>query len=129
MLWLALHFWLYGPAGFRDETLSAFVEPGAVYRLEEMGRLPVTDEVLVTFPNQWRIVWQTPCARYQAKLMVPHPWFELAAVRITSSSCAREGIDDQVARALGDMNLADAHAEVLILYSTAGDELVFRAQP
>lgn len=129
MLWLAWHFWLYGAAGFRDETLSAYLAPGQAYHLAELNGEAATARVTLRVPSPWHLEMQTPCVRYHWKLMVPYPWFEIAALRAVDQWCPDGPLDRALIATLERATLAEALGPVLTLSTDEAELMVFRVQP
>lgn len=126
MLWIALHFYLYGAEGFVDERLSGYAALGKAYQLTELNGAPF-EEAQLLLPSKWRLELRTACTTYRAKLMVAYPWFEATTLRPDQPGCAS---DAALLEALGQMTLVEVSGPV-ILFSSPGNGvgLEFRAQP
>lgn len=113
-------------ACLKDETVAGFVDPGAVYRLEEVGGAASITRATISFPESGRVVGEAPCNHYSARQTVPYPWFRVEAVVATKRSCPDLTAEGAFFEALQTMTLVEVAGAVLILSNNEGLEMVFR---
>jgi len=129
MIWLILHLLLYGPAGFRDETLAAYAERDVAYRLEPAEDAPAVGTLTLRFPKVRSVEVRTHCASYHAALTVPYPWFRTARWQVADRHCDPGSQDLLFRDALRRMTLAEILGDTLILSNDIGEALIFRRHP
>lgn len=120
---------LFGlPASCQDETLTGYADPNAVFVLQEMDGTPFKERATIQFDTTGQVRGTGPCNRYSATLSVPYPWFELGPIAASRRACPALSIEAAFFRNLTAMRLAEVQGRVLILSTTEGRELVFRAE-
>ena len=71
MLRLVLTLPIVLAACFKDEGLSGYADPKAVYVLQEIAAAPAPARATISFPARGQVAGQAPCNRYSAQLTVP----------------------------------------------------------
>lgn len=127
MLRLLLPLALLIPA-CKDETVSGYATPGAVYVLAELDGAAFPARATLTFPEAGRVTGEGPCNSYAARQTLPLPWFGLEAMSVTERACPELAADGAFFATLQSMTLAEVSGPVLILANDAGREMVFRAE-
>ncbi len=112
----------------KDETLSGYADPKAVYVLAEIGGLAYPARATLSFPKAGGIAGEAPCNSYSGALTVPLPWFGVEALAATRRACPELAAEGAFFAALQAMTLAEVAGEVLILSDDAGREMVFEAE-
>lgn len=108
-----------------DETISAFVDKNATYRLVEIDGEPFDAPATVSFPKKGVISGQAPCNSFSGDLAAPYPWFELGIMRATRSVCGQIDAEKAFFKALAAMTLIEASGDFLILRDDNEREMVF----
>lgn len=110
-----------------DETLSAYGAADKIWRLVEINSNPLSAAVTLTFPEPGTLAGAAPCNRYSGQQRVPYPWFEAAKVVTTRKNCPEISAEISYLAALQAATLSEVSGNTLILSSTAGMTLVFKA--
>ena len=111
-----------------DQTVSAFVESDASYRLVEIDGAPYTASATIAFPEQGIITGSAPCNSFSATQSAPYPWLEIGSIRATRRACPNMDEETRFLQLLSEMTLVEATADVIIMRNDDGRELVFSAQ-
>ncbi len=111
-----------------DQTISAFADPGASYRLIEINGAPFPATATISFPEKGTIRGRGPCNTYSAKQTAPYPWFEPGPVVATRMACADLAHETRFLATLASMSLAEISGDTLILRDDADAQMVFRAE-
>lgn len=111
-----------------DETVSAFADPQALYRLVEVNGMPFDGRATIRFPQEGRVSGRGPCNSFTASQTAPYPWFELGPLAATRALCPRIEAERAYFAALAGMSNVEVMGGVVILRNEAGDEMVFQAE-
>jgi len=111
-----------------DETVSAFADPQAVYRLVEINGTPFAGHATIRFPEEGRVTGRGPCNSFTASQSAPYPWFRLGPLAATRALCPAISAERAYFAALAGMSEAEIMGGVLILRNDAGEEMVFQAE-
>lgn len=111
-----------------DETVSAFADAQAIYRLESIGDAPYAAEATISFPEKGRVVGKGPCNSYAAEQTAFYPWFGISPIRATRAACPELRAEGAFFEALMHMRLAEVLGDVLILTGEDDRQMVFRRQ-
>ena len=112
----------------RDETVSGYAEPGAVYRLEAVDDRPARTAFALVFPRPGRAEGQGDCLSFTARQTAPYPWFELVDERIRLPDCVHTQEERAVVLLVLAMTIAEFSGDRLLLSDEAGRALLFRAE-
>ncbi len=112
----------------KDETVSGYAAPGAVYVLAELDGAPFPARATLTLPEAGHVAGEGPCNSYAARQTLPLPWFGLKAMSVTERGCPELAAEGMFFDALQSMTLAEVSGQVMILSNDAGREMVFRAE-
>ena len=113
-------------AACRDETLTGFAETGQSYQLISVDGADFRAQASIRFDERGTISGVAPCNSYVAGLLVPYPWFELGPIRASRATCREMAAERQFFAALGNMTLAEAVGDMLILSNETGSKMVFQ---
>ncbi|MCP3969788.1 MAG: META domain-containing protein [Rhodobacteraceae bacterium] len=127
MLRLVLTLPILLSACLKDESVSGYADPGAVYRLGELSGAEFTARATISFPGAGEVRGQGPCNSYSARQTVPYPWIRIEALAATRRACPELVDEAAFFGALEAMTLAEVAGGVLILSNDEGAEMVFRA--
>ncbi len=108
-----------------DETISAFVDKEATYRLTEVDGKPYPSLATVSFPDEGSISGRAPCNSFSGQLAAPYPWFELGPMRVTRSTCPEMAAERSFFKDLAKMTLIETNGDVLILRDDGAREMIF----
>lgn len=108
-----------------DETVRAYGGADRVWHLVELDGAPFTAPATLTFPEAGRIAGKAPCNQYFGELTVPYPWFDVQNIGTTRMACPDLKSETQFLEALKAMTLSEILADVLILSTPEGREMVF----
>jgi len=111
-----------------DETVSAYANPQAIYRLTEIDAALVSFRATMRFADAQKVKGEGPCNIYSARLATPYPWFELDQLVVTERACAGLRQEQVYLDALAAMELAEVSGPSLVLTNDAGREMVFLAE-
>jgi len=112
----------------KDETVSGYADPDAVYTLEELNGTPFDAPATISFPTAGSVRGKGPCNSYSASQSAPYPWLDLGPFAVTRALCSESPSEKLFFAALVEMTQIEAFAGVIILRSEAGGEMVFRAR-
>lgn len=112
----------------RDESISKFANPLAIYHLVTLDDLGFPTRATISFPEEGRVVGQAPCNSYFATQTVPYPWFGLEGIGATRMGCPDLALESEFFDALEGMTLAEVAGDTLILSNSVGRKLVFVAR-
>ena len=113
-------------ACLKDETVSGYADPNAVYVLEEMAGEPFPARATIAFPEAGAVQGEAPCNNYSGRQSVPYPWIRIEALAVTKRACPDLSAELAFFEALATMTLVEAVGDVLLLSNDAGAEMVFR---
>ena len=111
-----------------DETVTAFMQSDATYRLMTLDGIPVSADAALQVSEPGALAGEAPCNTFSAEVKAPYPWFELGPIRATRRACPGLAEEARLFETLQDMRFAEVQGSVLILTGEDGAEMVFRAQ-
>ena len=111
----------------KDESISTYADPGAVYHLVEIGGEAFAAGATIAFSEPGAVTGDGPCNSYTARQSVPYPWIRIEDIVATRRACPELATEAAFFAALQSMTLAEASGPVLILSNDDGVEMVFRA--
>ncbi len=114
-------------ACLKDETVSGYVDRGAVFRLVAVDASPFGAKATISFPDADVIRGEGPCNTYAAEQSAPYPSFSISPIRATRRACADLAQETRYFRILESMTLIEVLGTVIILRDDAGGEMVFQA--
>ncbi|RVT82296.1 META domain-containing protein [Rhodobacteraceae bacterium CCMM004] len=109
-----------------DETISAYADPGAVYRLIEVDGAPAGMQATLSFPAPGAVRGTGPCNAFTAAQGVPYPWIDVGPIAATRRACPDLAAETAYFAALEAATLAEVQGGTLILSDATGPRLVFR---
>ena len=109
----------------KDETISGFTDPQAVYTLQEIDGAHFPARATITFPEPGQVSGKGPCNSYGASQNAPYPWLELGPILATRASCGDLKHEIKFFKALSKMTLIEAFGDTVILRNDANAEMVF----
>ena len=112
-------------AACADETVSGYADPGP-WRLATLDGAPFEARATIAFPAAGLVEGEGPCNAWRAALRVPYPWFETGPVAATRRACPDAAAEAAFFDALGEMRLAEAAGDTLVLSTPEGREMTFR---
>lgn len=112
----------------KDETISGYAVPGAMYWVQTIGGEPFAARANITFPQPGQITGEAPCNQYEAKQTLPYPWFNIEALAATKRACPDLGLEAEFFKSLASMTLVEVSGSILLLSNDAGSEMVFRIE-
>ncbi|MEP2716761.1 META domain-containing protein [Pseudophaeobacter sp.] len=115
--------------GCTDETLAGYGAAGKVWHLTLLDDQAFEAKATLTFPETGKLAGEAPCNRYHGNQTAPYPWFEVAALIATRTTCPEQASETAYLQALQQMSEAEVAGNVLILRNEAGREMVFEARP
>jgi heat shock protein HslJ len=115
------------PACQADETVRAYGAADRVWTLTEIDKKPFPASATLSFGDEGSIGGRAPCNRYSASMTVPYPWFETGPILSTKMACPDLKAEYKFFNALEAMTLAEVLNDVLILSTSEGREMVFKA--
>lgn len=109
----------------RDETISAYAEPGATYALVEMSGRSVDAPITLGFPRRGAASGRGPCNVYSATQTAPYPWIAFERIRTTRRACPDLAVETRYFDMLAQMRIAEVAGDILILSGEGGETLVY----
>ncbi|MCP5037591.1 MAG: META domain-containing protein [Rhodobacteraceae bacterium] len=109
----------------KDETISAFVPPGSIWRLAEVNGQAFPASATITFPEPGKIVGKAPCNNYSTSQNAPYPWFEAGPIQTTKIVCPELSREQTFVAALASATLVEVSGKTLILSNDTGLNLIF----
>ncbi len=113
------------PACAGDQTVSAFADPSATYRLTELDGAPFPARATISFPETGVVRGSAPCNDYSASQSAPYPWLEIGNIRATRLACGATEQETRFFQALSDMAFAEVSGDTILLSNDAGREMLF----
>lgn len=110
-----------------DETISAYADPTATYRLAELDGAPFLASASIRFPERGRVTGDAPCNGFHARQTLPYPWISIEDIAATRRACPDLGAEAAFLLALESATLAEVQGDTLILADPNGSEMVFHA--
>lgn len=111
---------------FKDETVSGYADPEAVYRLEEISGSTFPAAATITFPEEGTVAGEGPCNHWSASQSAPYPWFEIGPILSTKRACADLDAEARFFEALGTMTLVETQGALVLLSNDEDQTMVFR---
>lgn len=115
-------------ACLKDESISGYAVPEAVYVLQDLDGAAFGSAATLQFPAKGQATGKGPCNGFRATQTLPYPWIEIRDVVATKRACPDLAAETAYFAALQEMSLAEVLGPVLILTNDTGREMVFRAQ-
>lgn len=110
-----------------DETLTGHGAAGQVFVLQEINGAGFPARATITFPSEGQITGTGPCNSFAATQNVPYPWFKAGPIAATKRACPDLDAEARYFEALAKMTLSEVSGPNLILSSSSGETMVFRA--
>jgi heat shock protein HslJ len=115
-------------ACLKDESVSGYAVPEAIYVLQELDAAAFTASASLQFPGRGQVTGKGPCNGFRATQTLPYPWIEIQDLVATKRACPDLTAEATYFAALQAMTLAEVLGPVLILSNDGGRKMVFRAQ-
>ena len=115
-------------ACLKDETVSGYANPEAVFHLQELDGAAFSARATISFPEAGNIRGQAPCNSYTANQSAPYPWLQLGPIAATRATCSEQQLETLFFKALAEMTLIEVLGETVILRNDADREMVFRTR-
>ncbi len=115
-------------ACLKDESVSGYAVPEAVYVLQDLDGVDAIATATLGFPTRGQVIGKGPCNGFCATQTLPYPWIEIRDLVATKRACPDLAAETCYFTALQDMTLAEVLGPVLILSNDDGRKMVFRAQ-
>ncbi len=112
----------------KDETISGYVSPHAVWVLQTLNGDAVDATVTIAFPEEGRVFGNAPCNSYSATQKAPLPWFELGPILSTKKACPELALEVRYFDVLAQTNSAEVLSDTLILEGPAGALVYLRQE-
>jgi heat shock protein HslJ len=128
MFRLFLTFPILLTACLKDESVSGYAVPEAIYVLQELDAAAFTAGASLQFPGRGQVTGKGPCNGFRATQTLPYPWIEIQDLVATKRACPDLAAEATYFAALQAMTLAEVLGPVLILSNDDGRKMVFRAQ-
>jgi len=115
-------------ACLKDETISGYADPAAIYRLTELNGRPFTARATIGFAEPGTVAGEAACNRYSANQAAPYPWISIGPIAATKRACPDLAQEAAFFAALASATLAEVAGDTLILSDEVGGQMVFRVQ-
>lgn len=112
-----------------DESVSGYADRDANYQLVEIDGMPFNASASIAFPEPGRAQGTAPCNQWSATQTAPYPWISLGPITATRRGCPDLDSEQLFFAALAEMTLAEIQGDTLILSTSDGREMIFRAEP
>ena len=112
----------------QDETLSGYAETDRIYVLQSLNGESFGPRATLVLQTGGTISGDGPCNSWRAEQSAPYPWWDVGPIAATRRACPELAAEQAYFDALGAMTLSEVSGDVLILSTTEGGEMVFRAE-
>ncbi len=111
----------------RDETVSAYVDRNALWRLHSVDGAPFAATATLRFAKKGQVTGAGPCNTFTAGQTAPYPWISIGPIAATRRACAELENEQRYFQALAGMTRAEASGDTLILGDDSGRMMEFRS--
>lgn len=124
---LILAFVILTSACQADESISAYLDGTAEFRLNSIDGTPFEADATIDLSKSGKISGKAPCNSYFANQTAPYPWLQAGPIGATRMACP--DLDAEIAyfAALREMTHAEVLGDTLILSNADGREMLFQA--
>lgn len=112
----------------KDETLTGYGATGKIFVLETINGADFPGHATISFPGKGRIAGKGPCNSFTATQLQPYPWFQAGPIAATKRHCAKLSAELLYFQALSVMTQSEVSGPHLILSTSEGDAMEFKAE-